>query len=716
MVRKGRQHRRGDRAGGSKRPEPSDKPIMALQAGAAPEAANRATSAPEPGVRTFRKDVVLFVVIILCAFSLRLIYVLQLRDSPLFDSPTMDARYHDEWAQAIASGEIFIEGPYFRAPLYPALLATVYKVFGYSYVAPRVIQAILGALSCGLLFLIGLRVFGRVVGAVAGFVAAGYWMLIYFDGELLIPSLIIFLDLMLIYTLLLASKAPGRLVYGLAGVVLGLTAIARPNVLLFGPAVVAWLIVLYRREFGRAVTYALCVTAGCLLVIAPITIRNYLVGKDAVLIASQGGVNFYIGNSSEADGITAIVPGTSGGWWGGYYGAIERAEQARGRKLKPSEVSRYYYGEAWKFIREQPGAYLRLLGWKLGLFWTRWEISNNKGIYFWTEQFTPVVRWLPLGFGVIGPLGIVGLVLCWRRRAALFPLWGFVLVYMAGVVLFFCTARYRMPVVPVLILLAAYAVSQGLRTVRQSAWGHLLAELGLLAVAAGFVNLTHVDQWFRNDTTSWVMLGRAYERQHRSDLAADSYRQAIALAPTCLTAHLNLGKLLRSANRLPEAIEEFRLAATCRPVLQAGETSDDLASAHFHLAGLLKKNGNHAEAIHHYQTCMDLDSSGRGGRAPFNLAMLLNRLGRTDEAMDYFARAVDPLRDTLRGEPDDVVLLHALGRSLYRLGRYGEALEPLRRCVKIQPTNRWARDILTDALMRTGHREEADRIRQGQTP
>ena len=292
-------------------------------------------------------------------------------------------------------------------------------MFGHGYVVPRVVQAVIGALSCGLLFLIGRRLFGRAVAAVAGFAAAGYWILIYFDGELLIPTLIVFIDLLLIWLLLRAGRAPSIAVHATAGVVLGLSAIARPNVLLFAPAIVVWLLVTHRRRWKRALLGVICVTAGCLLVVLPVTVRNYVVGDDMVLIASQGGVNSYIGNNPESDGRTAIVPGTPGGWWEGYYATVERAENARGRELKPSEVSDYYYEQAWEFMRTQPREFFKLLGLKLTLFWSAWEIGNNKNIYFWVERFTPTLRWLPLGFGVVGPLGIVGLVLCWRRRGEL---------------------------------------------------------------------------------------------------------------------------------------------------------------------------------------------------------------------------------------------------------------------------------------------------------
>ena len=558
-----------------------------------------------PKIDAAWQDTALLTAIVLFAFALRLIYVLQMRDSPLFDDLVMDEHYHDQWARAIAAGERYIEGPYFRAPLYPAFLAAIYKIFGPGYIVPRLIQAAIGSLSCALLFLIGRRVFGRTVGAVAGFIAAGYWMLIYFDGELLIPSLIVLLDLVVIWLLLRSVRDPGKLVYALAGLVLGLSAIGRPNILLFAPAIVIWLVLVHR---SRALAYVACLTAGCLLAILPITIRNYVVGKDTVLISSQAGVNFFIGNNPEADGRTAIVPGTPGDWWGGYYAAIERAERARGQKLKPSEVSRYYFREVVSFISRQPADFLALMTLKLRLFWTRWEISNNKDIYFWTEHFTPIVKWLPLGFAVIGPLGIVGLMLCGHRRAELFPLWGFVLVYMLSVVMFFCTARYRAPILPPLILLAVYAVAQGLRALARRRWNALAGGLTGLILATLFVNIAPEGKQYRNDAFAYVRLGSAYARKDRLDQAVECYRQAVEIAPFFLTAHLKLGMLLRRTNQLDEAIAEFRAAlATPRSVRLTGETDARVAQVHFNLGQALEERSDFREAQEHYRAALDLD-------------------------------------------------------------------------------------------------------------
>jgi hypothetical protein len=272
-----------------------------------------------------RTDLLILVGVVLLALGLRLAYVIQLQDSPLFEHPIVDARYHDEWATAIANGKTFIEGPYFRAPLYALFLGAVYAISDHSYLAPLVLQSVLGASSCGLVFAIGRRLFDRRTATAAGIAAATYWILIYFDGELLAPTLIVFLDLLLILLLVDARAHPSVLRFGFVGFALGTSAIARANILLFAPAIVGWIWLMLRADRRRAVTCIAATTAACLVVVLPVTIRNYVIGDDLVLIASSGGMVFYIGNNPDSDGMTAIVPGTPGDFEGGVRASNERA-------------------------------------------------------------------------------------------------------------------------------------------------------------------------------------------------------------------------------------------------------------------------------------------------------------------------------------------------------------------------------------------------------
>ncbi len=634
------------------------------------------------------------------ALVLRVIYVFEVRQSPLFDAPQMDALYHDQWAQAVARGEAFIKGPYFRAPLYPLFLGLIYKVFGHSYLIPRLVQSVLGSLSCGLVFLIGNRLFNRNVGALAGLAAATYWILIHFDAELLIAPLKVFLNLLLIWLLVRAMQRPGRLAYGLAGLGLGLSAIARPNVLLFAPAVVGWLAVLYRPAWRRAASYAACFALGSLLPVLPVTVRNYMVSKDLVLIASQGGVNFYIGNNPASDGITAIVPGTPGDWWGGYYATIARAEKAAGHPLKPSQVSRYYFRQSLDFFRAQPGKALALLGRKLWLFWNRYEISNNQSIYYFTEHFTPVVRLLPLGFGVVAPLGLLGLVLCRRRAGELFPLWGFVLVWMVSIVLFFCTARYRTPILGPLLVLAAHAVLSLIQAVRQVRWRVLGRYAAVLAPAALFVNAVPALDRPAEDPHALWMLAYAYRQQGRLDLALEYYRGAVQGAPQSLCLRYELGATLAQAGRTAEAVAQFQTALANTDHLLLGETMADVAKVHYDLAGALTQLGERRDAVAHYRQALQLDPGGGEVVAYYNLGTLLAGLGQVGDAVEAFQAA-------LARKPDYPDAEYNLALVLTKAGQWDDAIVHYREAVRLNPRDTQAGTKLSQALVHQGRSAEA---------
>ena len=586
------------------------------------------------------RDALWLAIIVVLAFALRLIYVLQLQASPYFSTHVMDPQYHHQWAQAFAAGERFRDGPYFRAPLYPWLLGVVYWLFGAdNALAPRIVQTVLGALSCGMLFLIGREVFGRTAGIIAGLAAATYWIFLYYDAELLIPVLIVFLDLVLLWLLLRTRERPRPLSWAACGVVLGLSAIARPNILLFAPALVVWILVLHGGRWRRGVGYAACLFVGCMLPILPVTIRNYIVGDELVLIASQGGVNFYIGNNPQADGMSAVIKGDPTEWWPCYEAQIARAEGAVGRALAASEVSRWYAAEAWRFMREQPGRAALLLLKKLGYFWSHWETSNNQDIHFITSSYAPIVRYLPVTFWIVGPLGILGLVLSLGRAKRLFPLWGFVLIYMFSVVSFFVTARYRVPVVAVLMLLGSHALCWLVGAARARKWRALVLSVLLLAGMGAIVARvppgvdTQMVQGYRS---TGLLLAERGEYAEAERLLSESVRRAEASRwPIHARTWYYLGYARLKQDKLAEAGECFENALRIDP---------DYSDARNNLAVVLANLGRVREAVEQFERIVQHDPDSASARA--NLASALWQLGRTDRAIAQMQRALELVRAT----------------------------------------------------------------------
>jgi hypothetical protein len=71
--------------------------------------------------------------IFVIAFAVRITNLEIIKNNPFFNSPTMDEKYHDDWARDIARGQLFGNAPFYRAPAYPFFLGLIYAIFGKRY-------------------------------------------------------------------------------------------------------------------------------------------------------------------------------------------------------------------------------------------------------------------------------------------------------------------------------------------------------------------------------------------------------------------------------------------------------------------------------------------------------------------------------------------------------------------------------------------------------
>lgn len=575
--------------------------------------------------------------IFLLALTVRLVYLSDWIESPYYDCPLLDEQYHHDWALEMARGEPGEAKPYFRAPLYPWCLGLIYRVFGAGPLAPRVAQALLGSFSAVLLFLLGRRVFGRAAGGAAGLVAGAYPVLVFFDGELLIAPLEVFLDLVFALALLGAwnTQRPGR--WAAAGLAGGLSAIARPNILLPMGVLGVWALWRWRRaaDRRRGLTAIGAFILGACAAILPVTIRNRVVGGDWVLIASQGGINAYLGNGPTADG---FVPRSDRLYsrFEGYEDTVElfarhEAERAVGRPLWPSEVSRYWTRQTLACITADPLRWIGLMARKSIAFWTRVEIRNNKNIAF-ALQFSPPLSALRrvLNFGLVGPFALVGLIWAWRAVPAAAPIVVLVLVYAASMVLFFVCDRFRAPLLPYFILSGMWAAGRMAALARRREFASLRRPLLGLAVAAALVNI----DWFGLSAQpraedEW-MLSVCYDRKGETEAAREALERAVAEDSSHYHALHNLGNLALREGDSDKALDYYRRAIEAFPAF---------ATAYNSVGAVLAARGETEPARRAFEKCLELDPFH--ALAHVNLGELLRREGKLDQARAEFERAAE---------------------------------------------------------------------------
>jgi tetratricopeptide (TPR) repeat protein len=621
-----------------------------------------------------RKQLIDIGIIFTVALALRVVYFLLNRsNNPLFLYPIMDSLYHHEWAEKIAGGDFWGNEVFFRAPLYPYFLALLYKLGGSSIAFAVFCQHLLGSITAVFLYFLAREFFSRRVGLLAGLLYAAYWPLLYFEGELLIVSLILFLNTGFLWVLARAMKSGRQRLFFAAGLILGLSAIARPSVLIF--IVVLPLVLRYgsgllsrrgpRSSWQLNFVWGL---AGTVLVILPVTIRNAVIGRDFVPIASQGGVNFYIGNNPQSDGRTAIVPGTRPDWWGGYYDSISRAEKDEGRKLKPSEVSNYYFKKGLEFIFSSPVDAIKLFGLKFYKFWAAGERSNNKYIYFFWDLSG--MRRVPLpGFWLIAPLALLGGALQWRRRTSLAGLYLFVISYMAGVVLFFVNARFRLPVVPLLIIFAAYTVFYFYesRRLNKRRLIKAAAALLLLSLALDIDLYTFGENRTRQDSISHYSLGNAYLKMDMRAQALSEYEKARQInqrhprsSYSLIERNINydLGLLYWERGFHSRAIEVLE---------KVGGRDQYTLIAWDRLADSYLRTGRSNEAVELYNRILAVEPGNQSAR--IGLARAYRATGDLARAKDLLVRELTP------AESANPEIHFELAATLERLGEIEPAIQ-----------------------------------------
>ena len=509
-----------------------------------------------------RRDALMALGIFAIALVIRVLHLRELAiHDPFYTIPSVDGLVYDAWAREIVAGDWLGEGVLFLGPLYPFFMAAIYGLFGAGLVPLKIVQALLGALSCALVFGLARECFGARVALVAGLAAALHTMLVFYGGTVMVVNLQVPLVVGAVWLLVRAFARPHALVFAAAGLAVGLSVLARQTMLLLVPLIGAAILLGFagagplRDRLVHAIAFGAVVAA----LILPFTLRNFVVGDDLVLLNSTGGANFYMGNQPGSDG-TWDVPDLGHRYRVDNPRAMREAftaaaERETGRSLRPSEVSSYWLSRGIATIAEDPVRWVRLELRKAGLFVNAYEVWNNRSVEV-SRRFSWVLRLPLVGAGLVMPLALVGL---WRTRArfrSLLPIYGALLVYLASALLFFVLSRYRMPAMVLLLPFAAFVVVELWDGLRARDWRTLAISVGAIVALAIAVRVPLTSE--NRLHMAYYNLGNKFRELERWEEAIDAYHESLAANPRAISTFNNLAVALEGAGRDEEAIETWK--------------------------------------------------------------------------------------------------------------------------------------------------------------
>jgi tetratricopeptide (TPR) repeat protein len=474
--------------------------------------------------------------VFLFALVLRLIYFLQIKNDFWFNTPFVDDEIYHEWAVRILHGEWLWKNVPFMNPGYPYFLSMVYLVFGQKLVWPVLIQYVIGAANCLLIYFIAKKTFNGTVGIIAAFLNSIYLVSFFYESRLLTAVLINFFNLLALLLIIrsLERKTSGGWLG--AGVLFGLCTMLRPTVLLFVPFLFAGFFLILRRDIKRLLTNFLLLALGLAVIIFPVTLRNYLISGKFILTTSNMGVVFFMGNNPEATGTFSAPDFCRLGPMAQEEDFKNEAEKRLNKKLNSQEVSRYWLGQSLRFMKSHPGRYLALLWKKFCYFWNSSEIPSNFDFTV-LKQFV-TLRGIPLlSFGMIAPLGMLGFIYASRKNRGVFLLDIYFFSYLLNNLIFLVSSEYRFPIVPVLMIFSACFICRVPEIMRQVNYRSIL----VIPLGAAFVLFTNINLPTTSKQITYCNLGLVLSNRGEYDRSIEMCEKALRLEPASPEAHNIIG-------------------------------------------------------------------------------------------------------------------------------------------------------------------------------
>ncbi len=647
------------------------------------------------------KDWVILAWILILASCLRIIYLWQIIDAPDFIALRQDLDVQDYQARAMLSGDWTVrEGvsdphipttPYYRPPGYPYFLAVVYWLFDGSFLAPRLINILLGLIHIVLIFFLTKTVFDRVAGICASFLVATYWAFIYYEGEVNDPALFVFLVPCILLLIFYANRKDSILLSFFSGLLIGIYAIMRPNILSFIPFVALWFLFIFykKQKVTKSFLHILLLIIAVLTIITPVTVRNYLVSGEFVPISTYFGENLLIGNSKDADGVTPWLPylqeleGT-GNWSVWHYdNVVKGLGKSLGRKVTHSEASNIFAKMAIDYIIHHPWETFLLTCKKAILFWSPQEITENKVVEGERKHYPPL-KYMPRFPLVLSSflLGLFFLIYNIKKKKLsninvylLSLILLFILSYFASFLPFFVNARARVPILGLMFVIGGYAFSEMRRYLEERRF--LNAFISILALS-GIFFITHMDiipykpdmcRWHYDRADSFLRVGRVDEALKEVHALMNQPERPMTYMP------FRLGHAFAKLNYTELAIDLLRLAFSPDPSEQHPMYREDL---HYHIGALLIKLKKYDEALQEFNDALSINPKD---------PRVHNDLGVIYKEHNDFPKAEYHYKYAIEIESDFILAIVNLTELYLQQKKYEPAIELLEKSLNINPNN-----------------------------
>lgn len=371
-------------------------------------------------------------ILLLLALALRIIYV---ANNDI--DPHNDMYRYVKAAQNLETAGTF--GDYHSVPLYPMFLSSIFAVFGKNYLIARLIQALLSAFVCFLIYSIANKTFGKKAAMLSLVISIFYVDFYSYAAVLMSETLAIFIFLIIIYFLIKDEN------YILIGILFGALILTRAVFITLLPAIIIWIAI--RNNKNAIIKKSSILIFFTLLLAAPWSMRNTIKYNKFVFLSPIGAGNIYLGHNPSADGGTAHYDFLNHDY-GKFWNDITLSEAEKG------EIA---FKKAVKYMITHPYREFQLVFLKLSRYWS---LRTNFSFYHTKYPLQKLFFFLAiLSHAILYPLCLFGMSFSISNKNAsglTFIILNFTLVF---ITLFSGVYRFHFPLQPLIIIFAGYTIT-----------------------------------------------------------------------------------------------------------------------------------------------------------------------------------------------------------------------------------------------------------------
>lgn len=346
------------------------------------------------------------------------------------------------------------------APIYPALVAGIFKLFGAfssaAAIAAFSMNSTFSALTCIPIYHTGRRTVGRRVALWAVFLWALcplFWRwAITWVWDMCLSAL---LFTCAFWFALRLREGAGKREWAAFGAFWGVCALVNPSMLIFSAVSALWAARPQLRTARGWLRTAILSGLVAVALISPWLVRNRVVLGHWVFVRDNFPFELSLGNYHNSNGM---------GWAGRHPAANPKVMDEYVRQGEIAFV-RQHGAQAMQFIREHPGEFLRISAHRFVVFWNGNAMLYGPQAWEW---------WKPWMFWPLSVMTLAGAVFAINRRVPAAWMYALgILLYPLPYYITYPQTRYRHEVEPLMLLLSVYLLAQLWGEVRQRRSGQI---------------------------------------------------------------------------------------------------------------------------------------------------------------------------------------------------------------------------------------------------